>query len=121
MAGSPEDDRKSRTQDSTTSVSDQSFRSPTVIEGFSDYSVLAEKWHELEGLTVCQVTFYSLPSSEIAAKVVRNAVEELVEENSNREILAMAFDILGDTLPSDYYKGPLAYRPEYERIERLEK
>ena len=76
---------------------------------FNDYSVNVE---ELGTLTVCQVTFNSLPpTSEIAAEVVRNAVKELVKKDGSRAIVAIAFDGPGRALPERQYGGTLSYKP----------
>jgi hypothetical protein len=84
------------------------------VQGFDDYSVAVQKSGEL---TVCQVTFNSLPpTSDIAAKVVRNAVERLVKQDGRREILAMAFNASGDALPEMQYGGALTYKPSDGKI-----
>lgn len=83
--------------------------SPRPVQGFNDYSVNVEKFGTL---TVCQVFFNSLPpTSDIAAEVVRNAVEMLVTKDGSREILAKAFNASGDALPKTQYGGELTYNP----------
>ena len=84
------------------------------FQGFDDYSVNVQK---SGNLIVCQVTFNSLPpTSDIAAEVVRNAVEMLVEKDGSREILAMAFNASGDALPETQYGGALTYKPSDGQI-----
>ena len=84
------------------------------VDSVKNYSVDVE---ESEQRTVCMVTFNSLPStSEVAAGVLREEMEKLIENNSNREILGMAFDEKGDALPDRQYGGPLIYRPHLGRI-----
>ena len=60
------------------------------------------------------------PTSDIAAEVVRNAAEELVKRDGNREILAMAFDASGDTLPDTHYGGALVYKPSDRQIRTMD-
>ncbi len=84
------------------------------VQGFDDYRVNVRKSGKL---TVCQVTFNSLPpTSDIAAEVVRNAVEMLVKKDGSREILAMAFNASGDALPKRQYGGALTYKPSDGQI-----
>ena len=84
------------------------------VQGFDDYRVNVRKSGKL---TVCQVTFNSLPpTSDIAAEVVRNAVEILVKKDGSREILAMAFNASGDALPRRQYGGALTYKPSDGQI-----
>lgn len=88
-------------------------RQPSV-QGFDDYSVNVQKSGRL---TVCQVTFTSLPpTTDIAAEVVRNAVQLLVKKDGSREILAMAFNASGDALPETQYGGALTYKPSDGQI-----
>lgn len=79
-----------------------------------NYTVHVEQAGEL---TVCQVTFRNVPEeASAAAKIVRNAVESLVKENANREILAMAFNEAGAALPDIQYGGALSYKPSDGKI-----
>lgn len=92
--------------------------SATPIKGFDDYDIGVQESGEL---TICQVTFHSLPpTSDIAAEVVRNAVTQLVEKNADREILAMAFNTSGDALPDTHYGGALVYKPTDGQIRRMD-
>lgn len=96
----------------------QAPESPPSFQGYDDYSVTVQMSGDL---TICQVTFNSPPpTSDIAAEVVRHAVEELVAENSNREILAMAFNASGGALPDTYYGGALVYKPSDGRIRTMD-
>ena len=76
---------------------------------------------EISGeITICQVTFSTLPpTSDIAAAVVRNALEQLVKKG-DREILAMALDASGDALPDTHYGGALVYKPGDRQIRPLD-
>jgi hypothetical protein len=79
------------------------------IDGFEDYVVSVR---DAEGLLVCEVTFNSLPqTADIAEAVVRSAIEELVKNDDGKEVLAMAFDSLGEQMPDLYYGGDLNYKP----------
>lgn len=101
----------------TMSASAKVSVSPTAIMGFDDYSVRVQTSGEL---TICQVTFNSLPpTSDIAADVVRYAAEQLVKKNGNREVLAMAFNASGDALPDEQYGGALVYKPTDGQIRRM--
>lgn len=81
---------------------------------FENYGVDVE---EFEELTVCKVTFNSLPStSEIAAGILRNEMERLVKDDNNREILGVAFNEAGDALADREYGGPLIYKPHLGQI-----
>ncbi len=96
-----------------TSVKPPSVRS-TAVKGFDDYSV---RVGEYEGITNCQVFFNSLPlTSDIAAEVVRNAVENLVKQDGNHDILGMAFDASGRTLTELQYGGAISYKPSDRQI-----
>jgi hypothetical protein len=91
------------------------------VEGFDDYTVRVEADAAAPELTLCQVTFNTLPrTSDIAAAVVRNAVEQLVEDNGSREILGMAFNLSGDALPDTQYGGALLYSPTDGQIRRMD-
>jgi hypothetical protein len=81
---------------------------------FADYRMDVQETSEL---TVCQVTFNSMPPThEIAARIVRNAVETQVKRDGSREILAMAFNAHGEALPDTHYGGPLTYAPSDGQI-----
>jgi hypothetical protein len=68
-------------------------------------------------LTVLQVTFRKLPSStEIASRIVRQAIEDAAAKDGSREILAMAFDPDGDALSDEKYGGALSYKPNDKSI-----
>jgi hypothetical protein len=80
----------------------------------ANYTVSVEQAGEL---TICQVTFKNVPEeASVAAKILRDAVESLVKENANREILAMAFNEAGDALPDIQYGGALSYKPSDGKI-----
>ena len=84
------------------------------FQGFDDYSVNVQKSGTI---TVCLVTFHSLPpTSDIAAEVVRNAIDMLVKKDASREILAKAFNASGDALPKTQYGGALTYNPSDGQI-----
>lgn len=101
-------DSGNTSDDGATTQSPPVTDNPPSVQGFDDYSVNVQKAGQL---TVCQVTFNSLPpTSEIAADIVRNAVEMLVKEDGSREILAMAFNASGDALPETQYGGALTYK-----------
>lgn len=87
---------------------------PPSVQGFDDYRVNVERFGTL---TVCLVLFDSLPpTSDIAAEVIRNAVEMLVKKDGSREILAKAFNASGDALPKTKYGGELTYNPSDGQI-----
>ena len=74
-------------------------------ERFSDYKVEIEHSGDL---LLCQVVFMRTPpDSDLAAKIMREAVEDLVEKDGDREILAMAFNRAGEALPENHYGGVL--------------
>ena len=84
------------------------------IKSFIDYSVSVQKFSEV---TMCEVTFNSMPpTADIAAGIVRSAVEKLVKEDGSREILAMAFNSSGDSLSKTYYGGAITYLPSDGKI-----
>lgn len=91
---------------------------PPPVQGFDDYWVDVVDTGEI---TALQVIFRSLPStSDIAAEVVRNALETLVEEDGSRKILAMAFDTSDRALSDLQYGGSLEYDPGNGRIMTLD-
>lgn len=84
-------------------------------EEFYDYHVRMEKH---EDMTTCQVFFNSLPqTSNIASRIMRNIAEQAVKMNSSRDILVMAFDASGKTLPDIQYGGPLTYKASDGKIQ----
>lgn len=100
--------------DRATTQSPPATGNPPSVQGFDDYSVNVQ---ESGNLTVCQVTFNSLPpTSEIAAEVVRSTVETLVRNDGNREILGMAFNASGEALAETQYGGAVTYNPSDGQI-----
>ena len=58
-------------------------------------------------------------SHTVAEAVVRHAMETAVSENDQREILATAFNVEGETLPDKFYGGMVSYRPSDGKIVTL--
>lgn len=84
------------------------------LQAFHDYYM---EVRNVEELTICNVTFTSLPPTpEIAGGFLRDAVEALVKKDGSREILAFAFNASGDALPDTHYGGPLIYMPSDGQI-----
>jgi hypothetical protein len=67
-----------------------------------------------------QITFNRLPSTEAeTAKIVRTEMDKAVAKDSNRSVLAMAFDTGDSALADEKYGGPLTYDPKSGTIKTL--
>src|SRR5687768_2999954 len=71
------------------------------------------------GSKVCEIVFFEpLPPPEVADKIVRESLENVVKKDPSKDILATAF--LGDeTLNSNQYSGMLVYKASEKKIMTL--
>jgi hypothetical protein len=85
-------------------------------DSFADYFVEVKPTAEL---TMVQVSFRSLPATQdVAARIVRKAINDAVVKDGSKDILAMAFDKDDSPLSELKYGGPLVYVAKDRKIMR---